>query len=116
MSARSSAALTGAAIGALTSGAASWLTQRTQLRTQWLAQDTVRRQDLYRQFIEEATTAYVDALQHTKADVPALVGVYSKIARMRILSSPAVVDSAERVGRKIVDIWSRTSPLANFTT
>src|SRR5262249_17442444 len=99
------AALMGAAIGAITSATASWLTQRTQLRTQCLRQDTVRRQDLYRQFIEEAATSYVDALQHTKADIPALVGVYAKIDRMRILSSPEVVASAERVARKIVDTY-----------
>jgi len=99
------AALAGAAIGALTSGTASWLTQRTQARAQWLAEDRARRQELYRQFIEGAATAYVDALQHTKADIPALVGVYAKIARMRVMSSPEVIDSAERVGRKIVDTY-----------
>jgi len=99
------AALGGAAIGALTSGLASWFTQRTQARAQWLAQERILRQELYRQFIDEAAKSYIDALQHDKADIPSLVGVYAKIGRMRILSSPRVVQSAERIGRKIVDTY-----------
>ena len=99
------AALGGAAIGALTSGLASWFTQRTQARAQWLAQERILRQELYRQFIDEAAKSYVDALQHDKADIPSLVGVYAKIGRMRILSSQGVVQSAERIGRKIVDTY-----------
>jgi len=99
------AALAGAAIGALTSGMASWFTQRTQARAQWLAQERILRQELYRQFIDEAAKSYIDALQHDKADIPSLVGVYAKIGRMRILSSPRVVQSAERIGRKIVDTY-----------
>jgi len=99
------AALGGAAIGALTSGLASWFTQRTQARAQWLAQERILRQELYRQFIDEAAKSYIDALQHGKADIPSLVGVYAKIGRMRILSSQGVVQSAERIGRKIVDTY-----------
>src|SRR4029077_10832747 len=48
------AALLGAAIGGLSSGLASWVTHRIQVRTQWLAQDTLRRQELYKEFIEAA--------------------------------------------------------------
>jgi len=72
------AALAGAAIGALTSGTASWMTQRTQARPQWLAQERILRQELYKQFIDEASKCYLDALQHGKADIPSLVGVYAK--------------------------------------
>jgi len=99
------AALVGAAIGGLTSVLASWLTQQTQAKAQWIAQERVRRQDLYKGFIEEASKCYVDALQHDKPDISALVGIYAMIDRMRVQSSPKVVDSAERVGRKIVDAY-----------
>jgi hypothetical protein len=99
------AALAGAAIGGLTSVLASWLTQHTQARAQWLAQDMSRRQELYKEFIEEATKSYTDALQHDKADIPSLVGLYAKMARMRVLSSPKVVESAEQIGRKILDTY-----------
>ena len=46
-----------------------------------------------------------DALQHDKPDISALVGIFAKIDRMRVQSSPKVVESAERVGRRIVDAY-----------
>jgi hypothetical protein len=99
------AALVGATIGGLTSALASWLVTRTQARAQWLAQDIHRRQDLYKEFIEQASQCHVHALQHDKADIPTLVPLYASIARMRVLSSPEVIESAERVGRTIVDTY-----------
>ena len=99
------AALAGAALGGLTSVLASWLTQHAQARAQWIAQDKLRRQELYKEFIEAASKCYVDALQHDKADIPALVELYVRVGRMRILSSPNVVESAELVARRIVDTY-----------
>ena len=87
------AGLTGAAIGGLTSGIASWFAQKTQSRVQLLAQKRVPRQELYKEFIEVATQCYADALQHEKPDIPALVNLYGKIGRMRVLSSPRVLAS-----------------------
>jgi hypothetical protein len=106
------AALLGAAIGGLTSVFASWLTQQSQAKAQWIAQDRIRRQDLYKEFIEEASKCYADALQHDKPDIPALVGIYAKMSRMRVQSSPDVVASAERIGRKIIDAY--LAPDKNF--
>ena len=80
------AALTGAAIGGLTSVLASWLAQQIQARAQLFAQDQLRRQELYKEFMEEAAKTYIDALQHDKADVSSLIGLYAKISRMRVLS------------------------------
>jgi hypothetical protein len=101
------AGLAGAAIGGFMSAAASWLAQRREARTQWFTHDRLRREELYREFIEEAAKCFIDALQHdpTKADIPSLVVLYSKIDRMRILSSPPVVACAEQVGRKIIDTY-----------
>jgi hypothetical protein len=99
------AALAGATIGGLTSFLTSWLTQRTQARAQWLAQDKQRRQELYKEFIEEASRCYIDAIQHDNADMAALVGLYAKIARMRALSSSSIVECAEQIGRKILDTY-----------
>jgi len=97
--------LTGAAIGDLTSVLSSWLPQRTQARAQWLAHDIVCRQDLYKEFIEVAAKCYVHALQHGEADIPALINLYAKLGRMRILSSPKVLECAEQIERKIVDAY-----------
>jgi hypothetical protein len=99
------AALTGAAVGGLTSGIANWLNHRSQLRAQWLLHEKTRRQTLYRDFIEEASKCYIDALQHPEPDIPGLVGLYAKLSKMRALSSKPVVHCAEDVARKILDTY-----------
>jgi hypothetical protein len=99
------AALTGAAVGGLTSGLANWLNHRSQLRAQWLLHEKSRRQILYRDFIDEASKCYIDALQHAEANIPGLVGLYAKLSRMRALSSKPVVHCAEDVARKILDTY-----------
>jgi len=48
------AALTGAAVGGLTSGVAAWLNHRSQVRTEWILHEKSRRQALYKDFIDEA--------------------------------------------------------------
>jgi hypothetical protein len=106
------AALTGAAVGGLTSGIANWLNHRSQVRAQWLLHEKSRRQILYRDFIEEASKCYIDALQHDEADIPSLVGLYAKTSRMRVQSSRQVVHCAEDVARKILDTY--LEPDRNF--
>ena len=99
------AALTGTAVGGLTSVAANWLNQRRQIRAQWQLHERNRRQILYRDFIEEASKCYIDALQHDEADIYSLVGLYAKLSRMRVLSSKTVVHCAEEIARKILDAY-----------
>jgi hypothetical protein len=48
------ATLLGAATGGLTSVLATWFTHRIQARAHRLEQDVLRRQDLYKDFIEIA--------------------------------------------------------------
>jgi hypothetical protein len=93
-------------IGGLTSVTAGWLTQRTQVRAYWLGQEILRRQDLYKDFIADASQCYIHALQHGEADIPGLVRLYGEIGRMRILSSAEVLAAAEAIGRKIVDTYA----------
>jgi hypothetical protein len=99
------AALTGAAVGGLTSGMAAWLNHRNQVRTEWILHEKSRRQALYRDFIAEAAKCYIDALQHNEADIPGLVGLYAKLSSMRAVSSSPVVQRADDVIRKILDTY-----------
>jgi hypothetical protein len=98
-------ALTGAGVGGLTSGIANWLNHRSQVRAQWLLHEKSRRQILYRDFIDEASKCYIDALQHAEPDLPGLVGLYAKLSRMRTQSSETVVHRAEEVARKILGTY-----------
>jgi hypothetical protein len=99
------AALIGAAVGGFTNVFANWLSHRVQARAQWLQHEKNRRQILYRDFIDEASKCYIDALQHGEADISGLVGLYAKLSRMRILSSEPVVRSADNIVRKILDTY-----------
>ena len=99
------AALTGAAVGGLTSGIATWLNHRGQVRAEWVLHEKTRRQILYRDFIEDAAKCYIDALQHDEADIPGLVGLYAKLSSMRAVSSKPVIQRAEDVTRKILDAY-----------
>jgi hypothetical protein len=99
------AALADAATGGVMPLRASLVANHKQARAQWLAQDRSGREKLYKEFIETASTCYVDALQHDKPDVPMLVTLYAKTNRMRVISSSQVIASAELVVKRIVDTY-----------
>jgi hypothetical protein len=99
------AALTGAAVGGLTSGIATWMNHRSQVRAEWVLHEKSRRQILYSDFIGNAAKCYIDALQHDEADIPGLVGLYAKLSGMRAVSSKTVIQRAEEVARKILDTY-----------
>ena len=101
------AALGGAVIGGLTSIVAQWVTQR--LRVWGKAARAAQRRSikLYNEFIEEASKLFVDALEHETPNPSAMVGLYTIISRMRILSSAAVIECAEKVGDVIAETYLR---------
>src|SRR5271163_2263411 len=103
------AALAGATIGGFTSVIASLVSQRYQAHAQWLVQEKLRRQELYKEFIEEASKCYSDALQHDKADIPALSCFIRKsagcVSYPRQRSSKALRQPGARF---LIPIWSRT--------
>ncbi|MGV7214655.1 hypothetical protein [Bradyrhizobium sp. UFLA05-112] len=99
------AALAGSTIGGLTSFASAWLTLHHQDRAKRLSGEKTRRQKLYKQFIDEASKLYADALVHDQAEVSALVSVYALINRMRVVSSTAVIEKADAVIHLIIDTY-----------
>src|ERR1700751_6135994 len=99
------AALAGSTIGGLTTLAVTWVTQSNQLRASLTARDQSTRHKLYKAFIEKASKLYGDALVNSKVEIPTLVGAYALISRMRVMSSPEIVDRAYAALRTIVDIY-----------
>jgi hypothetical protein len=99
------AALGGAIIGGLASMAGSWMTQKLRVKAKQLAQHKQRRIKIYNEFIEQASTLFVDALEHETPNASAMIALYTTISRMRILSSAAVIECAEKVGDIIVDTY-----------
>jgi len=97
------AALAGAGIGGATSLATSWMTNWAQTRTQHLVHKIERVEDLYKNFLEEASRFYADSLVHETTDVSQLIRLYVMISRMRILSAPPTLQNADKVARMIVN-------------
>lgn len=98
-------ALAGSAIGVLTSGVTSWLGLRVQARAGQLALEMSRRDDLYRDFIVAASKTYGDAMLSNEPEMPQLIALYAMVSRMRVLSSPRTVASAEKVMGKMMDVY-----------
>ena len=99
------AALAGTAIGGLTSFATSWTTQQAQVRAQRLANERDKREALFGRFLEEAAKLYADALQNKRDDVTALIGIYALTNRIRLVSAPRIVESADALVGIIVDTY-----------
>lgn len=99
------AALGGATVGGVTSFATTWLSQQAQARIQQLTHKLNRREDLYKDFIEEASKLYADALVHDISDISKLVKLYAMINMMRVISSRNTFESADKVARMIVNTY-----------
>jgi hypothetical protein len=97
--------LAGVSIGGLTSFTTSWFTQEAQLREKRIETERRAREQLFSDFIGEASRLYGDALSHEKDDVTDLVQLFALVARMRLLTSRPVVSAAERVMDKITDTY-----------
>ena len=99
------AALAGTAIGGLASFATSWTTQHAQTRAQRIAGERETRAALFGRFLDEAAKLYSDALQSRRDDITGLIGIYALTNRIRLVSSPQVVEAADTVCRIIVDAY-----------
>ena len=98
-------ALAGSVVGGLTSGLTTWMSVRTQARAGRLADDMLRRQELFRDFIVAASKTYGLALTSNQPNIEELVALYAMMSRMRVLCSPKICDCADRVLRLIVDTY-----------
>jgi hypothetical protein len=99
------AALGGSVVGGLTSGITAWLSQRAQVKAAQLAREMSRRDELYKDFIVAASKAYGDAVLSNEPQVQELVALSALISRMRVLSSPRTVASAERIMETTVSTY-----------
>jgi hypothetical protein len=99
------ASFSGSASGTLASIVTGWVTQRRKDRVRHSLRATSQREELYRSFIEEASRLYADALVNDKSEVSKLVDLYALIARMKILSSDAVIEAAEKAGGLILKTY-----------
>ena len=98
-------ALAGSVVGSLTSGFTTWLSQRAQARAGHLAHSFSRREDLYTDFIVAASRAYGEAMIKSEPEIQDIVALYAMISRMRTMSTPRIVDCAEKVMVATLDTY-----------
>ena len=99
------AAFWGSAVGSVSTVLSNWVMERRRHRVRRKALAVSQRHKLYKKFIEEASRLYADALATDKTEVANFVRLYAMVSRMRVLSTPAVVEAAEAIVRVIVDTY-----------
>ena len=100
------AALFGSLVGALGSGASTWITQRHADQRDLLARKIFYRVQLYSDFIAESERILVDALENNFQDPNKLIPAFALLGRIRLSSSKEVLASAEKLVREIVKSYS----------
>jgi hypothetical protein len=98
-------ALGGSLLGSLSSGIATWLSQREAARAELRRLDKSRRVDLYRDFIMAVSKLYADAKLNDNPPVQEIVALYAMVSRMRIVSSPEIVACAEKIMQTTTDTY-----------
>ncbi|HUL67144.1 MAG TPA: hypothetical protein VLW55_21290 [Burkholderiaceae bacterium] len=95
-------AVLGSLVGGSASIATAWFTQTTQGRRDRINTETVKRETLYSEFIAECVKLNIDSLDHALDQPATLAQAYAVLNRIRLRSSPAVVDAGANVIRTIV--------------
>jgi hypothetical protein len=101
------AAVAGSVVGGLATFLTTFFTQRNQAHRDLVSRDAAHREELYSQFIKEAANLYVDSLDKILENPASLIGMYSLIGRIRLVSTDKVLVAAEKVAESIVDSYSR---------
>jgi len=104
-------ALAGAVIGVVMSLLASWVANQRQVRSQWIAHDRSQREDLYKEFIEEAAKCYIDALLNEKPDISSVV---VPVCQSEPYARP-VVTSGRAANPTIINTCSAPYVIPNFS-
>ena len=103
-------AILGSTVGGLTTFLTTFLNQRYAMRRDIMAKDVANREQLYSEFLKEVGNLYFDSINRTLDDAPqqaSLITMYSLVGRIRMISSEAVLTSAEKVADDIVESYKR---------
>jgi hypothetical protein len=103
-------AILGTTVGGLTTFLTTFINQRYAVRRDILAKDVANREQLYSEFLKEVGNLYFESINRTLDDAAqqaSLIAMYSLIGRIRMISSEAVLTSAEKVAADIVESYKR---------
>jgi len=100
-------AIMGSLVGALTSVLTTYVSQRSQIRRDFLNKQFAQRETLYCEFINEAALLFADSLQHEIEKTESLVNIYAILNRIRLKSSAEVVRAAMTTIDDIIASYNR---------
>ena len=98
-------ALGGALIGGLTSFLTTFFTVAAQTRQAKLAAERTKREMLYGDYMTELADLFAIAAMSTGMDYAKLARAFSLKGRMKLIASPAVLQSAEAALKFIMDMF-----------
>jgi hypothetical protein len=101
------AALSGSLIGALGGIVTTWITLNGQERARRFAETMSRKQNLYGEYIDEASKLLGDGLTHKLGpeDLPKLVRLYALTSKLRLFAPADVTSMADDVMQRIIETY-----------
>jgi hypothetical protein len=96
----------GSMVGALSSLGTTFMTQRLQARRERVSLELAKREELYGEFIKEATPMFADSIEKTEFDPGKIFDLYSILGRIRLSSSDEVLREAEGVIANLMKWYS----------
>ena len=103
-------AILGTTVGGLATFLTTYLNQRYSMRRDILAKDVANREQLYSEFLKEVGNLYFDSINRTLDDASqqsSMISMYSLVGRIRMISSDAVLNAAEKVAEDVVESYKR---------
>ena len=97
-------ALTGTAIGALSSLGTTWMSTTAQARIARLAAEREKREKLYGSFMDQLARLYAGALNRVGVDILLLTDAYATHGRISLYCGQQVKDTAHNALREIVTL------------
>ena len=101
------AALSGSLIGALGGIVTTWITLNGQERARRFTETMSRKQNLYGEYIDEASKLLGDGLTHKLGpeDLPKLVRLYALTSKLRLFAPADVTSMADDVMQRIIETY-----------
>src|SRR5262245_26796650 len=103
----------GTFVGAISSIATTWITQRTQTTRANAEWRTRERETLYKEFVTEGSRLAADAMTHSLERPEQFVALYGILSRIRLVSGDDVLRRAEACCRRIIELYRRPNLTAN---
>jgi hypothetical protein len=95
--------LLGTLLGGSASVATTWIAHKTMSKRELMREEMRKRETLYGEFIGECAKLLMDSFTHSLEQPETMLAVLALINRIRLCASPAVLQQAERLVRRITD-------------